>query len=223
VDASQGLFGTSRNQSFERTTQIVKVPHLRNLYTKVGMFGTPAVDFFDEPDSGPMGAQIRGFGFLNDGSTDTIFRFLSAAVFRPTANTGLPLSNPDGTRRDVEQYLLAFDSDLAPIVGQQVTLTGDNAAGAGPRIDLLIQRASTPFVSKALNGSTMECDLVAQVVSNGRVMSYLYDPVAGDFVPDDGTAPISDTALRALAGTPGLEVTYTAATPGSGARLASNQ
>jgi hypothetical protein len=123
----------------------------------------------------------------------------------------------------VEQYLLAFDSDLAPIVGQQVTLRSDNAAGAGPRIDLLIQRASTPFVSLSLGGSTMECDLVAQVVSRGRVRNYLYDPVAGDFVPDDGTPPISDAALRAVAANPGQEVTYTAATPGSGTRIAFNR
>jgi hypothetical protein len=34
----------------------------------------------------------------------------------------------------VEQYLLAFDTDLAPIVGQQVTLTAANAAAVGPRI-----------------------------------------------------------------------------------------
>ena len=65
----------------------------------------------------------------------------------------------------MEQYLLAFDSDLAPIVGQQVTLDRDNAARRGPRIDLLIQRASTPFVSISLDGSVMECDLVAQVVA----------------------------------------------------------
>jgi len=223
VDASQGFFGTSRNQSFEGIPQIVKIPHLRNIYAKIGMFGTPAVPSFSAPDSGFIGPQIRGFGFTGDGSVDTIFRFLTAGVFKPTVNSGFPLNNPDATRRDVEQYLLAFDSDLAPVVGQQVTLTASNAAAAGPRIDLLIQRASTPFVSLSLGGSTMECDLVAQVVSGNRVMSYLYDPVAGNFVPDDGSGPISDAVLRALAAIPGQEITYTAATPGSGARIAFNQ
>lgn len=223
VDASQGLFGTSRNQSFEGMTQIVKIPHLRNAYAKVGMFGTPVVGFFDQADSGAMGNQVRGFGFTGDGSVDTLFRFLTAAVFRPTGNSGFPQANADGTRRDVEQYLLAFDSDLAPIVGQQVTLRSDNAAGAGARIDLLMARAGTPFVSAALGGQTMECDLVAQVAVGGRVVSYWYDPVAQDFVPDDGTAPIADAALRAMAGTAGQEVTYTAGTPGSGGRLAGRQ
>jgi YVTN family beta-propeller protein len=223
LDASQGFFGTSRNQSFEGLPQIVKIPHLRNVYAKVGMFGTPAVSDFTAPDSGPMGNQIRGFGYTGDGSVDTLFRFLTAAVFQPTSNSGFPQNNPDATRQDVEQYLLAFDSDLAPIVGQQVTLTAANAAGAGPRIDLLIARASTPFVSLSLGGSTMECDLVAQVVSSGRIVSYLYDPVAANFVADDHSGPITDAALRALSANSGQEVTYTAATPGSGPRIAFNR
>ncbi|MBZ5624203.1 MAG: hypothetical protein LAQ69_36720 [Acidobacteriia bacterium] len=220
LDPSKGFFGTGGNQSFERLPQIVKIPHLRNQYAKIGMFGSPAVEFFDAPDSGPAGDQIRGFGFLGDGSTDTVFRFFSAAVFRPTSNSGLPQDNPDGARRDLEQFVLAFDSDLAPVVGQQVTLTGDNGDTASPRIDLLIQRASAPFVSKSLNGAVMECDLVAQVVQNGRIVGYLYDPAAKNFIPDDGSSPVSDAALRVLAATPGQEVTYTATTPGSGSRIA---
>ena len=221
LDPSQGFFGTGRNQSFEALPQIVKIPHLRNQYAKVGMFGSPAVSFFDAPDSGPTGDQVRGFGFSGDGSTDTVFRFLSASVFRPTSNSGFPQKNPAATQRDVEQFLLAFDSDLAPIVGQQVTLTADNAQSAGPRIDLLTQRASTPFTSRALDAPTMECDLVARTVQSGRVRNFLYDPTARRFVPDDGTDPVSGDALRALAAIPGQEVTYTAATPGSGTRMLS--
>lgn len=219
LDPSSGFFGTGGNQSFEGLTQIVKIPHLRNIYAKIGMFGNPVLKFFNQADSGPMGDQIRGFGFTGDGSTDTIFRFLTAAVFAPTSNSGFPQSNPDATRLDVEQYLLAFDSDLAPIVGQQVTLTADNSAGAGPRIDLLIKRAGAPFVSKALNGATTECDLVVEVVQNGRILGFLYNPAANNFVPSDGSAPQSDAAIRDLAATPGQEVTYTAATPGSGSRM----
>jgi uncharacterized membrane protein YkgB len=60
----------------------------------------------------------------------------------------------------------------------------------------------------------MECDLVARVVANGRLMSFLYDPSAKNFLPDDGSAPLTDSALRALASNAGQEVTYTAAPPG---------
>jgi len=44
-------------------------------------------------------------------------------------------------KRQVEDFIFAFDSNLAPIVGQQTTLTEDNGAAVGARIDLLIDRA----------------------------------------------------------------------------------
>ncbi len=220
LNAANGSFGTGGNQSFEGLPQIVKIPQLRNAYAKIGMFGNAAVQFVNAADSGNTGNQIRGFGFTGDGSIDTLFHFLSASVFNPTSNSGFPQNNPDATRRDVEQYLLAFDSDLAPIVGQQVTLTSTNAAGANPRINLLEQRAGAAFVSKTLNGATTECDLVAQVVQGKAIEGFLYDPVAGNFIQNHTQVRISDAELRALAATPGEEVTYTAATPGSGSRVA---
>jgi DNA-binding beta-propeller fold protein YncE len=223
LDASQGFYGTGGNQSFENLPQIVKIPHLRNAYAKVGMFGTPTVSFYSAADSGNMGPQIRGFGFTGDGSTDTIFRFLSATVFNPTSNSGFPQQNPDGMRRNVEQFMLAFDTDLAPIVGQQVTLTSTNGPAAAARVDLMIQRAGSPFVSKSLGGKVMECDLVVRVVQDGKPISYLYDPASNQFVSGDGTLRVSDTYLRHLANTAGQEITYTAATPGSGQRLVSAQ
>lgn len=78
------------------------------------------------------------------------------------------------------------------------------------------------FASKALGGVTTECDLVANVAQGGVVRGFLYDPVAGNFIPSDGSPRISDSALRALASTPGQEVTYTCVPPGSGARIALN-
>lgn len=223
VDPAQGFFGTGRRASFEGITQIVKIPHLRNIYAKVGMFGVPRVNFFLAPDSGFLGNQVRGFGFVHDGSVDTVFRFVTAIVFAPQLNAGFPLFNPNATRRDVEQFLLAFDTDLAPIVGQQVTLTGANGSAVGPRIDLMIRRAETLFTSKALGGAVRECDLVVNVAQGGRVKGFLYDPVARNFIPDDGSSRVSDSAVRALVGTPGQEVTYTCVPPGSGSRIALNR
>jgi DNA-binding beta-propeller fold protein YncE len=219
LDAAQGSFGTGGSQSFEGVSQIIKVPHLRNQYAKVGMFGTSAVNFFDAADSGQMGDQIRGFGFLADGTTDTLFRFFSAFVFRPTSNSGFPQDNPNGARRDMEQFMLAFDSDLAPIVGQQVTLTATNAASANARVDLLLNRAAASFTSRSLGGVVKECDVVATLVRNGRNVTLLYDPTRRLFISSDGAAPLSDSDLRTLAQTAGQEVTYTAATPGSGIRI----
>src|SRR5580765_5191864 len=153
LNPANGQFGTGKDAIFmAQVDQAFKVPPLRTVYTKVGMFGLPKVPFLGG-DNGPMGDQIRGFGYTNDGSFDTVFRFVTASVFK--------FPNDD-TRRAVEQYLLAFDSDLAPIVGQQVTLRRDNAGVARERIKLFEQRAGSPFTSKVLGGAVTECDLVAK-------------------------------------------------------------
>ena len=224
LDPADGEFGTSKHGSFEGViSQIFKIPHLRNMYTKVGMFGDPKVDTFDQPDSGFTGDQIRGFGFTNDGTIDTMFRFFTAAVFRDTVTSGFPTLGGNQIRRNVEQFMLAYDTDLAPIVGQQVTLTSANASAVGSRITLLEQRAGTPFTSKSLGGLTTECDLVAQFVQRGAQKSFLFNPAAGNFVAGDGTTTLSDSALRAVAATAGQEVTYTCVPPGSGSRIAFGQ
>jgi hypothetical protein len=222
VDPIEGEFGTSKNASYEGIEQIFKIPHLRNMYTKVGMFGLPKTNFFTHPDSGNVGPQIRGFGFTNEGFPGTMFDFFSAAVFNPLLTSGFPLVNPDQTRRDVEQYVLAFDSDLAPVVGQQVTLTSQNSSAVTPRINLLEQRAGTSFTSAVLGGTVTECDLLATAVQGGTPVRYLFSPSAGTFTAGNGGATISDAALRKLAATPGQEVTFTCVPPGSGSRMASS-
>ena len=42
-------------------------------------------------------------------------------------------SSGDVKRRQMEQFMLAFDTDLAPIVGQQVTLTVDQRRASPDR------------------------------------------------------------------------------------------
>ncbi len=216
LDAELGFFGTDGRQSFENEPQIVKVPHLRNLYQKVGMFGMTNIPFLNRTDTSHTGPQVRGFGFLHDGSVDTIFRFFQATVFNP--NGGVGFLGGDTERRNMERFMLAFDSDLAPIVGQQVTLTASNQQAASPRIDLLIGRAQTPFMSKLVGPGKNECDLVARVSINQRNRGYLLRP-DGRFEPDDGSALLTDGELRNLALVQGQEVTYTAVPPGSGRRL----
>jgi hypothetical protein len=221
LDPAEGEFGTSKNASFEGIIpQMFKIPHLRNMYTKVGMFGNAKVHAFDAADTGQLGDQIRGFGFTNEGASPTIFHFITAIVFHPQLTSGFPLINPNNTRRQVEQFLLAFDSDLAPITGQQVTLTSANSAAVGPRITLFEQRANAAFTSKLLGGSVKEVDLVAKVVQGGASKGFLFNPANSTFVPSGGGASLTDAQIRALAGTAGQEVTFTAVPPGSGARIA---
>jgi YVTN family beta-propeller protein len=133
LNPSLGFFGSDGFSSFEFEPQLLKIPHLRNLYQKVGMFGMPAVSFFNSGDNGAKGDQVRGFGFLHDGSVDTVFRFHNTTVFNQTNPGGFPIPNDGGIpngpagdplRRQIEAFMLAFDSNLAPIVGQQETLDG---------------------------------------------------------------------------------------------------
>ncbi|MEK8085913.1 hypothetical protein WNB94_05825 [Aquabacterium sp. A3] len=222
VDPAKGQYGTSGHQSFEGISQIVKIPHLRNMYAKVGRFGSPAIPFATAPDTGHVGDQVRGFGFVHDGTADTLAHFFTVRVFQPTLNSGFPLWNPNQTRRDVADFMHAMDSDLAPVVGQQVTLTSDAGTrlAVWPRIDMLIQRAKTPFVSKELGGQVTECDLVAHTVEGGQRRGFWFDTAANAFVGTDGSRR-SDVALRNVASVAGQEVTYTCAPPGSGRRMAS--
>ena len=208
-----GFFGTDGQMSFENLPQTAKVPQLRNLYTKIGMFGMPAVPGVNAGDNANTGAQIRGNGFEHDGSVDTVFRFLQAQVFDPRLDGLVGFTGGDAQRRDVERFLLAFDSDLAPVVGQQVTLDARNAAVAGPRIDLLRSRALMPFASQILGPNATECTLVVRGVIRRRAVTFT---LGADerFTPDDGGAALGDAALRALASVEGQELTYTCLPPG---------
>ncbi len=210
LSASQGAFGTLGQSTADDESQEFKVPQLKNAYEKVGMFGTPKTRFSDiEPaDAQFQGDQVRGFGFLHDGSVATVFDFLRATMFTLS----------DVQRQNLEQFVLAFDTTFAPIVGQQITLRGDNAAVAGPRIDLMIARAETPFVLINQPGSN-ECDLVAKAVIGGEARGYLLDAASGTFQSDRAAERLTDAQLRAVTSIDGQEVTYTCAPPGEGTRL----
>jgi YVTN family beta-propeller protein len=214
---ADGFFGTDGQMSFEALPQTMKIPQLRNLYDKVGMFGSAANPTENTGDNGNKGDQVRGFGFQNDANVDTLFRFLQARVFDTSQGGRVGFAGGDTQRRAVEQFLLAFDNDLAPIVGQQVTLSADNVAVAGPRVDLLIARAQAPFASKVLGPDATECDLVVRGVVAGTAKAYLLRP-SGRFEPDDSGPTLTDAALRALAMTDGQELTYTCWPPGWGGR-----
>ncbi|HWO26395.1 MAG TPA: beta-propeller fold lactonase family protein [Kofleriaceae bacterium] len=203
-----GFFGTSGRSSFAFNPQLFKIPHLRNLYQKVGMFGNPPNPGFINGDNDHKGDQVRGFGYLHDGSVDTVFRFMHGISFSDSANGGFPAGAPGETsRRQLESFVLAFPSNLAPIVGQQITLSASTPAAVAARIDLLRQRAEAG-----------ECELVAKTLIYGVESGYLYAG-AGMFARDrHALAPISDASLRSFAGY-GSPVTYTCVPPGSGERI----
>jgi DNA-binding beta-propeller fold protein YncE len=201
LDPASGFFGGDGKASFEGESQHFKIPHLRNMYAKVGMFGMPRVNFLTVGDHLHAGDQIRGFGFLHDGSIDTMRRFFRAIVFT------FPLG--DVQRNDMEQFMFAMDSNLKPIVGQQVTLHGSNAASAGPRIDRLIARAAAG-----------DCELVVKGLEGGVMRGWLRQ-AAGTFTSDfAGDPALTDGQMRAKVASAGVELTYLCVPPGSGTRIA---
>jgi YVTN family beta-propeller protein len=239
ASAHPGFFGTDGKLSFEFESQTFKVPHLRNVYAKVGMFGSsPDTNMLQTvvPQLNPnVGDQVRGIGYQHDGVVGTLDHFFTAQVFlqalvnvilpngsnagpnpfgipffdptRPTDPTA-PIS-PEGftIRHNIVAYLFAFDSNLAPVVGQQTTLDRGNGATVGARIDLLLARANAG-----------ECDLVVKGRLANVEAGWVY--ANGKFSPSLSSLPaLTDAQLRLLASTGITTLTYTAVPPGSGYRI----
>ncbi len=218
-----GFFGSNTLTTEVAGPFTLKNPHLRNAYQKVGKFGmaTSAV-FLNGPRFGvQQGEQIRGYGYTHDGGVDTISNFLFASNFgtgevQPILPpfVGGPIDNPQGIKMDatgiherdaLEAFIFAMDSNFAPIVGQQVTLTEQNASAAASRISLFLARAAAG-----------ECEVIAFNSNTGE--GYLYR--GGVFLRDKaGKQPLTDTQLRAFAND-GAAITYTCVPKGNGVRLA---
>jgi len=81
-------------------SQEFKVPHLRNMYQKVGKFGSFG-EFGDSDEI--VGDQIRGFGYLHDGSVDSIDTFLKSDGF---------IFENDKKRKQVADFIMAMNSIL---------------------------------------------------------------------------------------------------------------
>ena len=194
LDPTKLYFGANGKSSFEGETQEFKIAHLRNAYTKVGMFGMvgPASGLVDAN----QGAQIRGFGFSHDGSISTLIRFLQAPVFSLTSTQ----------RNQLQDFVFAFDTNVAPVVGQQITVSPTNSATVGARVDLLLARAAAG-----------ECDVIVKGVVSG-VERGGYRLSNGSFQMDRASDVRTEAQVRALAATTGQELTYTAMPPGSGPR-----
>ncbi|MBW2294012.1 MAG: DUF4215 domain-containing protein, partial [Deltaproteobacteria bacterium] len=199
LDPKNGFFGTGGEESFEGEPQHMKVPHIRNVYSKVGMFFSG-------------GDQVRGTGILHDGSVDTIDTFLSAGVFSLTSQE----------RQDLAEFVMAAPTDIAPIVGQQVTIGPGNfgVTDVNDRIGLIDTRAGVAFKSKILGSGVSECDVIAKTVEGGVEKGYARES-GGSYLPDDNGPAISEATLRAKANPVGdaQTITYTAVPPGSGTRM----
>lgn len=204
LDVARKQFGTAGLMTNEGPgiTEDFKVPHLRNVYAKVGMFGESV------PRPGQqmihMGPQVRGFGLLHDGGIDTVSNFLASSVFA---------FDSDAQREQVVDFIYAFDSNLAPIVGQQVTIGASTGQASLDRLELLVQRA-------ALTGAAAECDLVVKGVLEGQPRGALMQGNQRFKTDRAGQAGVGLDQLLELASQPGQEITFTCVPPGAGPRMA---
>ncbi|MEO0971585.1 MAG: hypothetical protein AAFX85_00715, partial [Pseudomonadota bacterium] len=203
-DLQAGFFGTS-GLSVIRTAggvlrQPLKIPHVRNMYTKVGFFGRSR-GFDDIPPPPVLGDQIRGFGFTHDGTWDTLFNFLQ----------DFTLDN-DVQRREVVELLMAFDAELAPIVGQQATLRQGNVSEVRNQLVTLLRQA-------AVTSPRNECDLIVKGVWGGEQRGAFRQP-NGRFRTDrEGDGELTIQALLQISQRPGQPLTFTCVPPGSGLRM----
>jgi DNA-binding beta-propeller fold protein YncE len=238
----KGFFGTDGKLSFEFEVQIFKVPHLRNMYTKVGMFGS-------SPDSlqpgtiilqqGPATDQIRGFGFQHDGSLGTLEHFFTGQVFLKALNPvvladgtvvppnpfGIPFVDPASLTSPTGPVIME-DGGFAlrrAIVAFMFAFDSNEKPAVGQQITLtgLNQSTSGPRATLLTGRATAgDCDVVAKAVRwNGGTDGFYY--TEGNFRSDLSLVPpMSDAVLRALA-TLGYykAVTYTCVPVGSGARI----
>src|SRR5262249_62198733 len=112
--------------------QDFKVPQLRGMYQKGGMTRAD-------------GENITGFGFIHDGSIDSLLDFLRAPVFTFAG---------DDDRLDVAAFVMAFDTGLAPAVELQVTVNDANKTSTSvtDRISLLRSQADAGNCAQLMKG-----------------------------------------------------------------------
>jgi hypothetical protein len=124
----------------------------------------------------------------------------------PDPTLAIPLSQQGlAERRGLSSYILAFDTNLFPVVGQQTTLSENNGSAVASRIAL--------FESQAAAGNT---DLVARVSLGGIDAGFVW--TSGGWQSAFASLPrLTDAQLQDLAAFG--PVTYTCVPPGEGYRL----
>ncbi len=167
-------------------SQDVKVPHLRNLAEKTRFDRTAA-------------ANVRGFGYTKDGSVDDLDSFLRIHRFT---------FRDDEERRDVEAFLLAFDSGTHPAVGAQVTMDGANDGARLARLETLAAMADADAVGLVAKGPDLADEARGWTYQGG-----------GAWQPDRAAEPAVSTAGLLATAAAGRELTFTAVLGETAVRL----
>ncbi|HJU42893.1 MAG TPA: hypothetical protein VJ691_08760 [Vicinamibacterales bacterium] len=173
-------------------SQPFKVPHLRNMYQKVGF------------NKAAGAGSVSGFGFLHDGTVATLFEFLSAPVFQN-------LSTDTVRKRNVAAFLLAFDTGMAPAVGHTRTITGGTLTNTA---------VATEWSVLEQQAAASRIDVIVKGTIDGQRRGLLYRPGSNDYRSDmTGIGPFSRADLEQKIAA-GDTLTIMGVPPGSGLRMA---
>jgi len=192
--------------AFRGDSQSFNTSHLRNMYEKTG-FERSRQD------------NNRGFGFLHDGHTDTLFNLLAHPVFAQAGGNPIfpPGETGDQLKRDVEAFLLSDAVPLAPhtthaAVGRQTVLI------TGPPNNSAQITAVQQFVQLVNNQSPAgRIALVAHGHVAGAPRGFAYVG-GGQFQSDRADEAYITSQMFGLGG-PGNRLVFTIVPFGSATRI----
>ena len=141
---------------------------------------------------------------MHDGNMDTLDNFLKNDVFRFDLDNAVN----DRKRSQVLDFVMAMDSNLAPVTGQQVTLRADSGADTLARVDLLRSRA-------LLQAPDSECDLIVHGVVDNESRSAMM-LANGDFQTDKLAEVLSFAELQGVIQSDDVAMTFSCVPVGSG-------
>lgn len=167
--------------------QNIKVPQLRGLYEKFGVL--------------PNGKTVSGFAFINDGYRRNVIEHIG--------NPRNFIFEKASDMKDVEAYLLAFDTGTAPTVGLQATVNAKN------KQDKPITKRIKLLMAEADKGN---CDLIVKGIFEGKQRGLVYAGNRKFRFDKDSDARIAYKNLMAAIAE-GQELTFTGVPVGEGYRM----
>jgi YVTN family beta-propeller protein len=184
--------GTANGIQFvQGQIQPFKVPHLRNVYQKIGM------------NNRWGGISVNGFGLLNEGSAPNVYELVSQSQFHNFAN--------DTARKlNLTAFVMCFDTGTAPAVGYDTTLEQAN---------ILTDLARGEIALLQGQAAAGNIDLIGKGTIDRVVRGLLYVPALNVYFTDTpGVGPFTASELG-LKIAQGDVVTLMGVPPGSGVRM----
>ncbi len=212
TDAPQASSAPAASRRSTPSRSSSQGPQLRNLYQKVGMFGMAPNSFFISDPFVFTGDQVRGFGFVHDGSLDTVHRFHGSAGFSALASpSGFPLDAQGSEMRSrIEAYIMAFR--LEPRARRRAA--GDAHHRQPRRRRGRIAPCSRRAQPRASAISSPRAGSARSSWASSTSATATSSPIAR--MPP----PIDEAWLRTIGTIGGRALTFTCVPPGEGVRVA---